>query len=384
MRVHRKSWTRPKMIAFGALALALFLIIVYVFSSVRVRITPKQTTRQISVTLRAQAAPGASLPAEIMRIPMTLEDSVSTTGERMVREPAHGTVVIYNAFSSEAQPLVRRTRFKTAEGKIYRTEHPVTVPGVRVENGEVVPGSVEAQVVADEPGSAYNIGLVDFTVPGFAGTPRYEKFYARSKTPMAGGHEGVAKVATAADVTRLRSALEERLREALLVKADAQIPDGFLRPADGTEMTIVVSKMEPEVDKAGETLSMTLEGALSAFIIRKDDFAAALLGQELRDGLGKDVANLSELALRVETRNFEKKELVFAVSGNAHIVWQTADDAQLKRELIAAGGAYETVFKKYPAITRAQITFSPSWWRLFPRDTDDIIIERVTDETATE
>src|SRR3989338_8748977 len=112
MRVHKKSWTRPKMIAFGALALALFLIVVYVFSSVRVRITPKPPTRQISVTLRAHAAPGASLPAEIMRIHRALEDSFSPPGERMVREPAHGTVVIYKAFSSEAQPLVRRTRFK--------------------------------------------------------------------------------------------------------------------------------------------------------------------------------------------------------------------------------------------------------------------------------
>ena len=98
--------------------------------------------------------------------------------------------MIYNKYSAEAQIFVKDTRFETPEGKIYRIDRAVTVPGMKNSGGQTVAGSVEATVYADKSGSEYNIGFSDFTIPGLKGGLKYEKFYARSKTPMTGGMKG--------------------------------------------------------------------------------------------------------------------------------------------------------------------------------------------------
>lgn len=373
---HRR-WSRAHFVGTGLAALLLALFGVYVFSSVSVSITPRQEGRQVAATLRAGTADGVVIPAEIMRISQPISGSVPTSGEELVHERARGTIIIYNAFSSEAQALVRRTRFAAPDGKIYRMEQAITVPGVRVEDGKVVPGSAEAEVMADEPGPAYNKDLVDLTVPGFAGTPRFEKFYARSKTPMSGGFNGVAKIATQEDAVQLRNKLEEELRTQLLARAEAQTPDGFLRFPDAQDVVLKVRKANPDVGRAGEELLMELEGTLTAFLIREQDFTKALAKDLFTDGLEKGIVNLDDLQIKVVTRNFDTEEIVLAVDGEAYFVWRTADDAVLKRELAAAGNAYESVFRKYPAIVRAEIDFSPSWWRLFPKKEKDISIERI-------
>lgn len=370
-------WSRAHFIGVGSAVLVLVLFGVYVFSSVRVYITPRQEGKHVSTTLRAGTGKGAAIPAEVMHIVQPISGSIPTTGEELVHERARGRIVIYNAFSSEAQPLVRRTRFAAPDGKIYRIENTATVPGVQVQNGKVVPGSVEADVVADEPGPAYNKDLVDFTVPGFAGTPRFGKFYARGLTPIAGGFDGAAKIATQEDVAQLRDKLEGELRAQLLAKAEAQTPDGFLRFPDAEEVALGVGKTSPRVGAAGEELLIELNGTLDAFLIREEDFTKALAKDLFTDELAKKVANINDLQIKVITRNFDTEEIVLTVDGDAYFVWETADDAVLKRELASAGNAYESVFRKYPAILRAEIDFSPSWWRLFPKKEKDISIERV-------
>jgi len=70
----------------------------------------------------------------------------------------------------------------------------IDISSLFIENGKTVPGSIEVTVYADEPLSKYNIGLTDFTVPGFKGAPQFETFYARSKTPMTGGFTGMEPV----------------------------------------------------------------------------------------------------------------------------------------------------------------------------------------------
>ena len=72
----------------------------------------------------------------------------------------------------------------------------VTIPGTKVENGKTVPGSKEVDVVADKAGAEYNIGLTDFTIPGFKGSPKFETVFARSKTEMTGGYVGNSQIVT--------------------------------------------------------------------------------------------------------------------------------------------------------------------------------------------
>jgi hypothetical protein len=51
----------------------------------------------------------------------------------------------------------------------------------------VQPGAIEAEVIADQAGSDFNIDPTDFKIPGFSGGPKFDKFYAKSSKSFSGG-----------------------------------------------------------------------------------------------------------------------------------------------------------------------------------------------------
>jgi len=172
----------------GVAVLVLLIAAVFVFSGATVTIEPRQ--KNIKVDIEAVAKNSGELAYETIAVGGVKTVYLQATGESKVEKKASGTIIVYNNYSSAPQRLIKNTRFETPTGLVYRIDKSIIVPGTRVESGKIIPGSVETTVFADLPGPNYNIGLNDFTVPGFKGTPRYEGFYARSKTTMAGGFIG--------------------------------------------------------------------------------------------------------------------------------------------------------------------------------------------------
>ncbi len=95
-----------------------------------------------------------------------------------------GFISIYNAYSAAPQKLVAQTRFETKDGKIFRIQNPVIVPGVKMSGTKLTPSSIKVNVVSDAAGEEYLIGPSYFTIPGFQGSPKYAGFYAESTEPM--------------------------------------------------------------------------------------------------------------------------------------------------------------------------------------------------------
>jgi len=100
---------------------------------------------------------------------------------------ASGTIIVFNEYSSDSQLLIASTRFLSSNGKIFRTTKNIYVPGTKTENDEIIPGSIDVEVLADYWGDEYNIGSSDFTISGFKGTAKYTDFYGKSNTAMSGG-----------------------------------------------------------------------------------------------------------------------------------------------------------------------------------------------------
>ena len=74
--------------------------------------------------------------------------------------------------------LLKHT-YKSQTPIIFRIPKTVTIPGAKLESGELIPGKLEMEVTADNAGEKYNIEPSDFTIPGFKGSPKFEKFYAK-------------------------------------------------------------------------------------------------------------------------------------------------------------------------------------------------------------
>ena len=103
----------------------------------------------------------------------------STTGS----SKSQGTITIYNDYGSAPQELVATTRFVTPDGKIFRLVNDTTVPGATVgAGGAITPSSVDAAIIADQGGSAYNVGPVSkLTIPGFQTNSAKRDSTARSR-----------------------------------------------------------------------------------------------------------------------------------------------------------------------------------------------------------
>jgi len=58
-----------------------------------------------------------ALPFRLVVLEQSESDKVPATQEKEIERKASGEIVIYNAYSSSSQKLIRRTRFETQDGR---------------------------------------------------------------------------------------------------------------------------------------------------------------------------------------------------------------------------------------------------------------------------
>jgi hypothetical protein len=169
-----------------------------------------------------------------------------------VSQKAQGTLTIYNAYSSAPQTLVATTRFATPDGKIFRLASEVIVPGAKITNGQIVPSSVNAAIVADKSGPDYNVGSVaKLSVPGFENTPKYTGFYGVIASGTAGGFVGNKAVPTAADIANAKASTTAVLRAALANTTVLNIPSNFKILSGATNVAITKIVVSTTTDAGG-------------------------------------------------------------------------------------------------------------------------------------
>jgi len=370
---------------FVVLPLAILAGIFYgmsYFAKAEVTITPRQEIVPVSGTFAASrvANGGGKLVFETMSISEEVSSEIPADIERTVTERASGTIVIYNTYSSAPQRLIKNTRFETKEGKIFRAKDSVVVPGTTIENGATVPGSVEAFVVADEPGESYNIGLSDFTIPGFKGDPRFAKFYARSKTEMTGGFSGRKKFPSDDAIAEVRVALRAQLVEKLERSVQAQKPAEYVLFATSTQITLAE---EPHIVVDGSRAKITENGIISGVIFKRQDFSQYILSLSLPsfDGGEVDVPDLENLSLvfATGTESFDAGQLSFTLAGSIRAIWKV--DTKGLSEAIAGKPKkdFNTTLSQFANIRRAEASISPFWLFDFPRDSARIFTKLIVE-----
>ncbi len=300
------------------------------------------------------------------------QKEVPATGEQEVSEKARGTIVVFNEASNTPQKLIKNTRFETADGKVYRVQTDITVPG---KNG-TTPGSLEVAVLADKAGAESNIGLTDFTIPGLKGDPRYTTIYARSKTPMAGGFVGIRKQVSGADAEAARAELEAALREELIKAAQAQVPEDFILFPN---LTVITFAELPQTAGEGNNAVVNIEGNLEGAMFKRDDLEAYLATSKISpDFSNADIPELENLEIQFaggEPNLSSAESISFQINGNATLVLKT-DQTALKNDLRGVPEKnLETILTKYPSIESANAVIRPMWKSSFPEDASDITLK---------
>jgi hypothetical protein len=344
------------------------------FKNATIKISPKQEARNISESFIAKKDVATGLSYQTVNVSKDVEKTATATGEEKVERKAQGKIVIYNNFNNQSQKLVATTRFQTPEGLIYRLISPAVVPGKEVKDGKTVPGSVEVTVEADKPGISYNIGLKDFTIPGFKGDPKYTSVYARSKTEMTGGFSGMQKVVSKEALDTADKEMRAELEATLLKDIEAQIPANFISYKDGLSFEFEPTVQVPDSTKTDVVLRKRAK--VTAIILDKGALSRALLTKLMPDVESEaiKISNLADLNFKITGGSDLDKQISFSIGGNANFVW-IFDENKLKTELLGLSKkSAKLVISQYPAVSEAWIETKPFWNQTIPRDPESVTL----------
>lgn len=304
----------------------------------------------------------------------------STGGTPQVDHPASGSVTVTNAFSASPVKLIKNTRFETADHLIFRTPADVTVPGKKGST----PGTVTITIVADAPGSRYNIDpQARFTIPGLKSNPQmFGSVYASSQTAMTGGsaasESGIDPAALAKAITTIRSRLQAKASESIAALASTSVAFPELAQITYSDEPSVPNGANIQVKEAIHVELPVFDSNVFAQSVAK---AASIDTQESRVYL----ASLSGVtaAPGMASSTLGSTPITFTLSGKSQVVWQIDTQALAQALLKKDRDAFQTIVNGFPGIQESQAQIQPFWSRTFPAQSKDIDIIVVPPKQAS-
>jgi hypothetical protein len=369
----RRAKRRPGRFLVWALAIILVCAgavagVSMLYAGASVAAVPRQEAITASTTLVAQTdAPVGILAFARVSATQSATTTVPATGTKKASRTAHGVVTITSTYTA-SQRLIANTRLAAGDGKIYRLASSVDLPAN---------GSVTATINAESPGEAYNrSGSITFTLPGFAGDPRFDKFSAKSQGAIIGGFVGDEPAVADADLEAAKAELKATLDQGTQRELAQSIPQASTAIPGTLTMVYGDIVQAASADKKSATLSQsaTAQGA----IMNVRDFASALAGKLVSDYKGEAVDFKDQNSLTVEAATTTKQadgQLTLKVGGQATLVWQFDPNALKAAMLGKDKGQFQAIVQSFaPAITSATATVRPFWIKNFPSDPDKITV----------
>ncbi len=371
----------------GIAVVGMFFVMSTFFGSAKVTIIPKTVPIEIAktnFTANKNAAEDA-LGFEFMSLTEEVTTTAQGTSSGSVERKASGTVVLYNEYSSTAQPLLANTRLETKDGKLYRTDTATSIPGYTKTSSGINPGYVSVKVHADEAGPKYNIDPTDFVVVGFKGTSRDGKIYARAKTPISGGFIGNLYELKPADKEKAMAEIEKSLRSKLEGRAEKEIPEGYV-----AFKTSYIWKLDqvPTFESDKEVITATQKGVLIVPIFKRN----VLVNTIAKTGLSTykdesvDSPDVGGLSFDYRNKDFDPRSassLDFSLGGKVTIVYGVDQDS-LKKDLSGVSRShFQEIMTGHEEIESASVVLRPLWKRSFPKEADKIhiVIDNGAEET---
>ncbi len=357
-------------------------------SGAEITVYPKYKDSTVQATFVGYQGPRAGeLSYELLSLEASGERQVKASGEQTISERATGKILVYNAYSTASQRLIKNTRFESPEGYIYRIKESIEVPGAtKNAQGELSPGVITADVFADGTGEQYNIKSSRFTIPGLKGSDQYEKVYAESTDEMRGGYEGKKFMINEDEFKTAEQALQLELRNALLERLKTERPAGFiLYPG-----AVTFAFEQQPATKYGDDMATIKETAhLHVPIFPEAEFASYIARHTVSGFENSSVEIPNPMTLTFSYTNASTsladisklESLEFDLKGTTRIVW-TLNFDKLKTDLLGLPKtAFESsIYKEYPEITKFKVDIKPFWKNSFPEDANKITITPIVGE----
>jgi hypothetical protein len=364
---------RPKYrIYFVALVSFVFLLFAlsFLFSNAKVIVTPKVEKIPLNDSLSATKDSSTSgLSFDLVVISGEDTNVIQTTNTSTATTVAQGVIAIYNSFSSSPQVLAINTRLEGSNGKTYKTDKQITIPGIQ-ENGD--PGVIQVGIYAAGTGQAYDSSPIDFKIIGFNSTAKYTKIYGRSV-----GNITSNSVISSLDKTNAVSALEATLEADLLEKATDQIPQGFVLFKDATFLNVDNDNIT-FTPTQNNMVSVDIKGTLYGLIFNQADLTNKIAQDIIPkyDGSEVYIPNIKDLTFSLSNKDSvsfaDVENINFTLSGTPQIIWKVDETKLISDMLDKKKTDFNQILSQYPSIDTAQLTLRPFWKTSFPSESKNI------------
>jgi len=371
---------KPRSKRFPKILVLLFLSCGAAFFLIRpeaeVKVWPYLQTRDFSIQARVDESvenidleeniiPGRALEAEKL-----VSENFKTTG--LEQRKAEGTIVLYNKYTTGEENWREGTRFISSEGKLFYSKSAITVPGAKYVGGDLVPGSVEVQVVAAEPGEDYNIDPTKFSVYVYRGTAKYPYYWAESSLKMQGG--GSVSVVTSQDLESAEEALSEKAKSQSKETLKAGIPEGWILAESLVESEIIEVIPLSQEGQVQESFTFQVSAKSRGIAFKKDDIKSLV---EKRISENIDLSQeISPFNMDIEYDMTEDLALTISVSAE---IYQGMDESLLKKSCFGKTPfeAEQSVLSGFSGVEKIEIDLKPFWARRVPEDVNKVAVEFV-------
>ncbi|MFA5936644.1 MAG: hypothetical protein WC822_02060 [Candidatus Paceibacterota bacterium] len=370
---NKKSKYRIYFVALLSVVFLLFALS-FLFSKATISISPKVQEIPLNENLSAtKDSDTSALPFNLVVLSGEENKTIQGGGEKDVAIPAKGTVIIYNSYNSSSQTLDIDTRLEGSNGKIYKTSKKITVPGMKDDK----PGNVEVEIYASVAGIEYNSTPLDFKIFGFKGTPKYSKFYARSKGDITGGFKGKSPIVSTLDQITATNELKATLKDKLLKKVTSEIPNGFILFKDAIFFNIEEKNIN-YIPNKDNTMSVNMKGTLYGFLFDEQKLVKKIAEDVVEKYNGEEIyiPNIKDLVFSLsdkENVSFgDVKSINFNLSGSPKIIWKVDENKFITDILNKKKKDFNQILSQYPSISSADLVIRPFWKSSFPEKSKNI------------
>ncbi|MFA6404494.1 MAG: hypothetical protein WCW03_00580 [Candidatus Paceibacterota bacterium] len=386
----KKDSRKIKIALFVAGSSILLLTLAYFASIYFARAIFTVVPREIPVIVNStyvvsNTAQNNLLTYNLLSASTTINTTVSAKDGASIEKKAQGTVTLYNVYSPKPWRLIAGTRLTNTSGKIYRLTGSVLIPGyTKAISGPIVPGKINVPIIADQPGSEYNLtledGMNDFIIVAYKGGDKYTSIYARLAKDIQGGFAGKRKIVGDTDLATVTSTIKTQLTTKLLEEIKSKISEKDIM----YDKAFIISFGSPEIggDKPG-IADVSIHANIYGITFDKEELIKKLSGEISTSSFGDnkfDTIGLQELAFSISNLNDfspqKKNSLIIKLQGDIKLIGNIPVD-ELKQKFAGIPlSETQNILRSYSSLIvldKSSGQVVPPWAKV-PKDTDKISI----------
>lgn len=343
------------------------------FESATIVVVKKQ--QDVSLTAEqfvAMKNTDKSTPFEIMVLDDTENKHMTLSQTENLSTKAHGSVTFYNSYSKKPVKISAGSYLTDNEGKSYRTNESITIPGYTAVAGAAEPGEVSTTVSAFLPGDTYNTNPTDFTVNAYKGTAKGKQIYAKATSPMTGGALGVLYVLNPNDKGALDAYIDSDLKNIVMKKVYAEVPAGYILYPKAVRYD---ASFDENATFANADATVPITVKINAVLLKEELFKKNIVKHMIPSIEDIELAEVEVSGIKTLDFSFsdpnqlitkDTQSISFALSGSVSFTWNPPISLLLPSLVSLPENDVLSLISKDKGVVSSQIHMFPPWQKVLP------------------